>query len=38
MALRFTLSEVGKGFRDGIQEELQRPMAKAATAAVREVG
>jgi hypothetical protein len=38
MALRFTLSDVAKGFVDTIVKEIQRPIAKAATAAIREAG
>jgi Family of unknown function (DUF6441) len=36
--VRFTLSDVAKSFVDTIVKELQRPIAKAATAAIREVG
>jgi hypothetical protein len=36
MNLRFTLSDVAKGFVDTIVKEMQRPIAKAATAAIRE--
>jgi Family of unknown function (DUF6441) len=38
MNLRFALSEVTSGFIDTVAKELQRPMAKAATAASRETG
>jgi hypothetical protein len=38
MGLRFALSDVAKSFVDTIVKELQRPIAKAATAAVREAG
>jgi hypothetical protein len=38
MSLRFALSDVAKGFVDAIVKEMQRPIAKAATAAVREAG
>jgi hypothetical protein len=38
MTLRFTLSDVARGFVDTIVRELQRPIAKAATAAIREAG
>jgi hypothetical protein len=38
MTLRFTLSDVAKGFVDTIVQEMQRPIAKAATAAIREAG
>jgi hypothetical protein len=37
-APRFAFSEVAKNFIDTITKELQRPIAKAATAAVREAG
>lgn len=38
MSLRFALSDVAKRFVDTIVKETQRPIAKAATAAVREAG
>src|SRR5207253_846581 len=38
MHLRLILSDVAAGFVDTIVKELQRPIAKAATAAVREAG
>ncbi len=38
MLARFAFSEVAKGLIDTITKELQRPIAKAATAAVREAG
>ena len=38
LPLRFTLSKIAKGFADAILNELQRPIARAATAAVREAG
>src|SRR5262245_61158321 len=38
MSVRFALSDVAKGFVDTITREVQRPIAKAATAAVREAG
>jgi hypothetical protein len=38
MSLRFALSNAAKGFVDTIVKEMQRPIAKAATAAVREAG
>ena len=38
MTLRFTLSDVAKGFVDTIVREMQRPIAKAATAAIGEAG
>jgi hypothetical protein len=38
MNLRFALSDVAHGFVDTIVKEMQRPIAKAATAAVREAG
>jgi hypothetical protein len=38
MNLRFAISDVAKGFVDTIVKEIQRPIAKAATAAVREAG
>lgn len=38
MPLRFSLSDVAKGFVNTIVKELQRPIARAATAAVREAG
>jgi hypothetical protein len=38
MSFRFTLSDVAKGFVDTIVREMQRPIAKAATAAVRDAG
>ena len=36
--MRFALSDVASGFLDRIVRELQAPIAKAATAAVREAG
>ncbi len=36
--MRLILSDVAKGFVDVVVKELQRPIAKAATAAVREAG
>lgn len=38
MSLRFAFSDVAKGFADTITRELRRPIAKAATAAVRDAG
>jgi hypothetical protein len=38
MSLRFALSEAAKAFVEGVVKEVQRPIAKAATAAVREAG
>jgi uncharacterized protein DUF6441 len=38
MGLRFAISDVAKRFVDTIVKELQRPIAKAATAAIREAG
>src|SRR3954470_15419731 len=38
MSVRFTLSDVAQGFVETIVKEIQRPIAKAATAAVREAG
>ncbi len=38
MALRFAFSDVANGFVDTIVREMQRPIAKAATAAIREAG
>jgi hypothetical protein len=38
MTLRFTSFELAKGFVESILEEMQRPIAKAATAAVRKTG
>jgi hypothetical protein len=38
MSPGFTLSDVAKGFVDTITREIQRPIAKAATAAVRDAG
>jgi Family of unknown function (DUF6441) len=38
MSLRFALSDIAKGFLDTITKEIQRPIAKAATAAIREAG
>jgi hypothetical protein len=38
MSLRFALSDVAKGFVDTVTREIQRPIAKAATAAVRDAG
>ncbi len=38
MSLRFTLSNVAKGFVDTLVKEIQRPIARAATAAVRGAG
>src|SRR6476646_11057850 len=38
MSLRFAVSEIAKGFLDTVTKEIQRPIAKAATAAVREAG
>ena len=36
--LRFSLTDVAKGFVDTIVREMQRPIAKAATAAMRDAG
>jgi hypothetical protein len=36
--LRFLLSDLAKGFADVVAKEIQRPFAKASTAAVREPG
>src|SRR4029078_10248040 len=38
MSLRFALSDIAKGFLDTVTKEIQRPIAKAATAAIREAG
>jgi hypothetical protein len=38
MSLRFLLSDLAKGFADVVAKEIQRPFAKASTAAVREPG
>src|SRR3954462_8054815 len=38
MSLRFALSDIAKGFLDTITKEIQRPIAKAATAAIRDAG
>src|SRR5437868_12920194 len=38
MGLGFAISDVPKRFVDTIAKELQRPIAKAATAAIREAG
>jgi uncharacterized protein DUF6441 len=38
MSLRFALSDIAKGFVDTVTKEIQRPIAKAATAAIREAG
>ena len=38
MSLRFAISDVAKGFLDTVVKEIQRPIAKAATAAIREAG
>jgi hypothetical protein len=38
MTLRFALSDVAKSFVETIVKEMQRPIAKAATAAIREAG
>lgn len=38
MSLRFAFSDVARGFVDVIVKEIQRPIAKAATATIREVG
>ena len=38
MTLRFAVSDVARGFVDTIVKEIQRPIAKAATATIREVG
>src|SRR5947207_10708332 len=38
MSLRFAFSDVAKAFVDTIVKEMQRPIAKAATAAIREAG
>src|SRR4051812_27090966 len=38
MSLRFAFSEVARGFVDAIVKEMQRPIAKAATAAIHEAG
>src|SRR6187401_937094 len=38
MSLRFALSDIAKSFLATITKEIQRPIAKAATAAIREAG
>jgi Family of unknown function (DUF6441) len=38
MILRFSLSVIAKAFVDTITTEIQRPIAKAATPAIREAG
>src|SRR3954453_19221142 len=38
MSFRFSLSDVAKGFVETVTREIERPLAKAATAAVREAG
>src|SRR5262245_6468951 len=38
MSLRFALTNTAKGFVDTLNSEIQRPIAKAATAAVHETG
>jgi hypothetical protein len=38
MSVRLAFSDVAKSFVDAITREIQRPIAKAATAAVREAG
>lgn len=38
MSLRFSFSDVARGFVETIVKEMERPIAKAATAAVREAG
>jgi len=38
MGLRFSVSDIAKGFVDAIVKEMQRPIAKAATATIREAG
>jgi Family of unknown function (DUF6441) len=38
MSPHFILSDVAKGFVEAVVREIQRPIAKAATSAVREVG
>jgi hypothetical protein len=38
MGLRFAISDAAKSFVDAVVKEVQRPIAKAATAAVREAG
>jgi hypothetical protein len=38
MNLRFALSDVAKHFVDAIVKEMRRPIARAATAAIREAG
>lgn len=38
MSLHISLAGLTKGFVDTIVKEMQRPIAKAATAAVREAG
>src|SRR5436305_14376041 len=38
MSLRFAISDIAKGFLDTVTKEIQRPIAKAATAAIREAG
>jgi hypothetical protein len=38
MALRFRLTDVAKGFVDVIALEIEKPIAKAATAAMRDTG
>jgi hypothetical protein len=38
MSLRFRLTDVAKGFVDVIAREIEKPMARAATAAIRDSG
>jgi hypothetical protein len=38
MTLRFRLTDVAKGFVDVIAREIEKPMARAATAAIRDAG
>ena len=38
MSLRFRLSDVAKGFIDTIAREIEKPIARAATAAMRDTG
>src|SRR5436853_1031050 len=38
MSLRFAISDIAKRFVDTVVKEVQRPIAKAATAAIREAG
>src|SRR5690242_11406255 len=38
MTLRFRLTDAAKGFVDAVSRELRKPIARAATAAIREAG